>query len=305
MDTTGLIVAAAVLVLGTAAGWWRQRTDGRLRSVGVPAGGGSASTWRERADPVRRVAAPGAAGAAAVAPDTATTTAQTGIDATASGVFGPGAAGSGAAGSGGASSGGAGFGNPGPGGVGSGVAGCGGASPGRPGFGDADVGGEGFGGAGFGGAGSVGAVPGRVGSGDAGTGGSAFGQGAIGAAAESDIAAASGADPSAAGERIAPELLLALGVQPARATLLQFSSAFCAPCRAVRRISAEVAELLPGVQHVEVDAESHLDAVRALGIWRTPTLLVLDADGRVAKRATGIPGKPQLIAALGNLLPTA
>jgi thiol-disulfide isomerase/thioredoxin len=109
-------------------------------------------------------------------------------------------------------------------------------------------------------------------------------------------------DPSAAGVRLDPELLAALGVGPAQATLLQFSSAFCSPCRALRRISSEVAQLLPGVRHVEVDAESHLEAVRALGIWRTPTLLVLAADGRVAKRATGVPGKAQLIAVLGELL---
>ena len=96
------------------------------------------------------------------------------------------------------------------------------------------------------------------------------------------------------------ELLAASGSGPPQATLLQFSSAFCAPCRALRRVSSEVAAMVPGVQHVEVDAESHLDAVRALGIWRTPTLLVLDAEGRVVKRATGVPGKPQLIAVLGE-----
>jgi thiol-disulfide isomerase/thioredoxin len=106
-------------------------------------------------------------------------------------------------------------------------------------------------------------------------------------------------------DRLDPELLTRLGIGPAPATLLQFSSAFCAPCRAVRRISSEVADLLPGVQHVEVDAESHLTEVRELGIWRTPTLLLLDADGRVAKRATGVPSKPQLIAALADVLPTA
>jgi thiol-disulfide isomerase/thioredoxin len=109
---------------------------------------------------------------------------------------------------------------------------------------------------------------------------------------------------SAAGQRLDPKVLAALGVAPAAATLLQFSSAFCAPCRALRRISSEVAAMLPGVQHVEVDAESHLDEVRALDIWRTPTLLVLDAHGRVTKRATGVPSKPQLIAALGDVLPT-
>jgi len=83
------------------------------------------------------------------------------------------------------------------------------------------------------------------------------------------------ADPNADGEQLAPGLLERLGVGPAEVTLLQFSSAFCAPCRAVRRVSTEVAEMVPGVQHVEIDAESHLDEVRELGIWRTPTLLVL------------------------------
>ncbi|GLY01800.1 thioredoxin family protein [Actinoplanes sp. NBRC 101535] len=99
-----------------------------------------------------------------------------------------------------------------------------------------------------------------------------------------------------------PALLTRLGVGPAPATLLQFSTAFCAPCRAVRRVSTEVAALVPGVQHVEVDAESHLDEVRELGIWRTPTLLVLDSGGRVVRRATGVPTKPHLIAVLGEVL---
>ena len=145
-----------------------------------------------------------------------------------------------------------------------------------------------------------------VGAGPVSTGPVSTGPHAHGADATGDAGPAGGAGPAddagAAGERIDPELLARLGVQPAAATLLQFSTAFCAPCRAVRRVSAEVAALVPGVQHVEVDAESHLEAVRALGIWRTPTLLVLDADGRVTKRATGIPGKPQLIAALGDVL---
>jgi thiol-disulfide isomerase/thioredoxin len=102
---------------------------------------------------------------------------------------------------------------------------------------------------------------------------------------------------------IDPAVLADLGVEPGeRATLLQFSSAHCAPCRAVRRISSEVAGEVPGVRHIEVDAEDHLDAVRALGIWRTPTLLVLDGQRRIVKRATGVPEKPQLIAAVTETL---
>jgi thiol-disulfide isomerase/thioredoxin len=83
-----------------------------------------------------------------------------------------------------------------------------------------------------------------------------------------------------------------------RATLLQFSSAFCAPCRATRRVLADVAGAVPGVTHVEIDAEAHLDLVRSLGIMRTPTTLVLDADGRELTRATGAPRPAQVLAAL-------
>ncbi|MFJ1730096.1 thioredoxin family protein [Streptomyces sp. NPDC088254] len=85
-----------------------------------------------------------------------------------------------------------------------------------------------------------------------------------------------------------------------RATLVQFSSAFCAPCRATRRVLGEVAGMVPGVAHVEIDAEAHLDLVRDLGILKTPTVLVLDADGRVVRRAAGQPRKADVIAALGE-----
>ena len=84
-----------------------------------------------------------------------------------------------------------------------------------------------------------------------------------------------------------------------RATLLQFSSAFCAPCRATRRTLTEVADLVPGVTHLEVDAEHHLELVRELGILRTPTTLVLDSAGREVTRASGAPRKEQVLAALG------
>ncbi|MFB7495662.1 thioredoxin family protein [Streptomyces sp. NPDC056161] len=86
----------------------------------------------------------------------------------------------------------------------------------------------------------------------------------------------------------------------ARATLVQFSTAFCAPCRATRRVLGEVAGLVPGVAHVEIDAEARLDLVRELGIRATPTVLVLDAVGRVVRRAAGQPRKADVIAALGE-----
>jgi thiol-disulfide isomerase/thioredoxin len=88
-----------------------------------------------------------------------------------------------------------------------------------------------------------------------------------------------------------------------RATLVQFSTAFCQPCRPTRRVLAHVAGLVEGVRHVDVDAESHLDLVRRLDVVRTPTVLVLDADGRVARRAVGVPREPDVVAALGAVIP--
>ncbi|MET8680264.1 thioredoxin family protein [Streptomyces sp. NPDC004647] len=85
-----------------------------------------------------------------------------------------------------------------------------------------------------------------------------------------------------------------------RATLVQFSSAFCQPCRATRRTLAEIAGMVEGVAHVEIDAEARLELVRTLQILRTPTVLVLDADGRIVRRASGQPRKADVIAALGE-----
>lgn len=92
-----------------------------------------------------------------------------------------------------------------------------------------------------------------------------------------------------------------LGVAPGeRATLVQFSSAFCQPCRATRRILAEVSAMVDGVTHVEIDAEDQLTLVRELDVTQTPTVLVLDGQGRIVRRATGQPRRVDVIAALGH-----
>lgn len=88
-----------------------------------------------------------------------------------------------------------------------------------------------------------------------------------------------------------------------RATLVQFSSAFCRPCVATRHLLDDVAGKVPGVRHVEVDAESHLELVRSLGIASTPTTLLLDRAGVVRRRAVGVPRREQVLAALADLTP--
>lgn len=82
------------------------------------------------------------------------------------------------------------------------------------------------------------------------------------------------------------------------ATLVQFSSAFCAPCRATRVLLADIAARTDGIRTVDIDAEAHLDLVRELDIMRTPTVLVLDGRGAIRTRASGLPRREQVMAAL-------
>lgn len=100
--------------------------------------------------------------------------------------------------------------------------------------------------------------------------------------------------------RVHPETLgSALGE---RATLVQFSSAFCRPCVATRHVLGGVAETVPGVRHVEVDAESNLELVRSLDVTSTPTTLLLDGAGRIRRRATGVPRRDAVLAALADVV---
>ena len=122
---------------------------------------------------------------------------------------------------------------------------------------------------------------------------------AVGGPGEAGVEATADAGAtSSAGAVLVADLGQQLGE---RATLLQFSSAFCAPCRATRRVLDEVTGLVDGVAHVEVDAEQHLDATRTLGILRTPTTIVLGPDGAEVTRATGAPTRDQVLTALARL----
>lgn len=83
-----------------------------------------------------------------------------------------------------------------------------------------------------------------------------------------------------------------------RATLVQFSTSFCAVCPGTRRLLADIAAGTPGVRFVEIDAEDRLDLVRRADVMRTPTVLVLDRTGRLVRRAAGAPTRADVAAAL-------
>jgi thiol-disulfide isomerase/thioredoxin len=86
-----------------------------------------------------------------------------------------------------------------------------------------------------------------------------------------------------------------------RATLLQFSSAFCGPCRATRLLIEDVTADMGDVKHVEIDAEANLELVRQLDIRSTPTTLFINGDGHEVGRAVGAPKRDQVLSAIAAI----
>ena len=93
-------------------------------------------------------------------------------------------------------------------------------------------------------------------------------------------------------------ILASLGARPAEAelTVVQFSTAFCGPCRTTRARLQQMQTSRPGLAYVHVDAESHLDEVRELDVRRTPTLFYLRRDGSLLGRSSGAPRAEELTA---------
>ena len=83
-----------------------------------------------------------------------------------------------------------------------------------------------------------------------------------------------------------------------RVTMVQFSSAFCSPCRATKALLEDMVKTMPDVRYAHIDAESHLELVRELDIRSTPTTLFLNASGVEVGRAMGTPKRSQVIAAV-------
>ncbi len=88
----------------------------------------------------------------------------------------------------------------------------------------------------------------------------------------------------------------------AEATLVQFSTEFCARCPQVRRLLGSVAAERPGVVHAEIDLTSRADLAARYRVLSTPTTLVVDRHGRVRSRFTGAPTRIDVLGALDRTL---
>ena len=73
------------------------------------------------------------------------------------------------------------------------------------------------------------------------------------------------------------------------ATLVQFSSQICAPCRSTHAVLSSIADASAssGVTHVDLDIVANEPLTRRFNVLQTPTTLILDAHGAVRARIGG------------------
>jgi thioredoxin 1 len=82
--------------------------------------------------------------------------------------------------------------------------------------------------------------------------------------------------------------------------LVDFWAEWCAPCKMIAPVVAEIAEEYDGqIKVAKLDADENPNTMQAFGIMGIPTL-ILFKDGQIAERITGFMPKDRL---LEKLLP--
>ncbi|MBO9578796.1 MAG: thioredoxin family protein [Microbacteriaceae bacterium] len=108
----------------------------------------------------------------------------------------------------------------------------------------------------------------------------------------------------AKGEAFAAGELPGLEAFAEGATLVQFSTEFCSTCPGTRRYLQQVAAERSGIAYHDVDLTHRPELASKLHILQTPTVFVLDHDGRLVSRFGGAPRRAELTAVLDTLVPT-
>lgn len=90
-----------------------------------------------------------------------------------------------------------------------------------------------------------------------------------------------------------------------RATLLQFSTEVCAPCRSTARVLDQLATQRTDVTHVDLDVTHRPEVAARYRVLQTPTTLILDADGAIQARIGGAVRRDIVRAELDRVLAAA
>lgn len=85
-------------------------------------------------------------------------------------------------------------------------------------------------------------------------------------------------------------------------TVVQFSTEYCGPCRVAERVLAPVVSERPGVHYLDVDLGERPHLATEFGIVQTPTVLLLDAAGRIRSRIRGVPRAVDVAAQIDEIV---
>jgi thioredoxin-like negative regulator of GroEL len=91
----------------------------------------------------------------------------------------------------------------------------------------------------------------------------------------------------------------------ADATLLQFSTEVCSPCRATHSVLDSLANDRDGLKHVDLDITHRADLAAQFNILQTPTTFILDATGTIRARIGGAVKRDTILAELDRILVAA
>ena len=85
------------------------------------------------------------------------------------------------------------------------------------------------------------------------------------------------------------------------ATLLQFSTEICSPCKATHTVLDGLAREREGLTHVDLDITHRGELAAKYNILQTPTTLILDASGTVRARIGGAARRDTIVAELDRI----
>ncbi len=89
------------------------------------------------------------------------------------------------------------------------------------------------------------------------------------------------------------------------ATLVQFSTPLCSPCKTTRTVLSAVAGDHASVSHVDIDLSERPELATLFNIAQTPTTFILDRDGALRARIGGAVKRDAVVAELDSILVAA
>ena len=84
-------------------------------------------------------------------------------------------------------------------------------------------------------------------------------------------------------------------------TVVQFSTEYCARCPGVRRVLGELTAAREGLEFVHVDLTHDAALAKRFGVLQTPTVLLIDREGRPSSRLSGTVSREALRDAIDAL----